>query len=135
MVKPKVVAAAGCVVVRRDLDVLKVLVIHRPHYDDWSFPKGKRDEGETDLECALRELEEETGVRAEPFAELNAVSYKIPSGKDKRVRFWAANYVEGEFVVNQEVDEIRWLTVPEASELLSYDIDRQLLDECFALIN
>ena len=58
-----VVQAAGGVVVRDGADGPEVLLVHRPAYDDWSFPKGKLEPGESDEECAVREVEEETGLR------------------------------------------------------------------------
>ncbi len=115
--------------------MLEVLVVHRPRYDDWSFPKGKRDDGETDLECALRETAEESGALVDPHGELTPITYDLSSGKTKQVRFWFAELLSGDFEANDEVDQIRWLSVREAVELLSYDRDKQLLDEFSNLVN
>jgi len=127
--KKKIVKAAGCVVFRRHKTQLEVLLAHRPRYDDWSFPKGKKDSGETDYECALREVEEEVGAKGEILGELTKIRYDIADNKEKIVRFWIMQYSEGEFKANKEVDEIRWLPWREADEILSYDRDRALLEE------
>lgn len=135
MSRSRTVRAAGCVVYRRTEGTIEVLVVHRPSYDDWSFPKGKRDEGETDYECALRETLEETGFEVEPVGELSETSYKLASGKNKKVRFWYSEVKGGKFVKNSEVDAIKWLDIESAREELSYDRDKDLLDEFFTLVN
>ena len=81
-----VVRAAGGVVTRGEPP--EVLVVHRPRYDDWSFPKGKAEPGERDEDCALREVEEETGLRCELREELPSTSYTDARGRPKRVRYW-----------------------------------------------
>jgi 8-oxo-dGTP diphosphatase len=115
------VEAAGGVVLRGG----RVAVVHRPKYDDWSLPKGKLDPGESFEDAALREVEEETGLRCSLVRELPAVQYEV-RGRPKLVRYWAME-VEGEtpFEPNEEVDEIRWLEPDEALALLSYDRDRE----------
>ena len=119
-----VIRAAGGVLVRG----AHVLLVHRPKYGDWTFPKGKCDEGESDEACAVREVEEETGLRGEPGVELPSTHYKDSRGRLKRVRWWRMNPIAGEFTPTEEVDEIRWVTPEEAAVLLSYDRDRVLLD-------
>ncbi len=122
--------AAGGVVWRRGPDDRpEVLLVHRPVYDDWSFPKGKREAGETDEVCAVREMEEETGLRCELGAELISVSYVDRKGRPKSVRYWASVVRSGQFEPNREVDEIRWLPVPEATERLTYDHDRDVVKD------
>jgi 8-oxo-dGTP diphosphatase len=117
------VRAAGGVVLRDG----KVAVVHRPRYDDWSLPKGKLDPGESFEDAALREVEEETGLRCRLVRELPAVEYEV-RGRPKLVRYWAME-VEDEtpFVPGDEVDEVRWVEPPEALALLSYDRDREPL--------
>ena len=126
------VKASGGVVRRRDEDGVKVALVHRPRYDDWSFPKGKLDKGESWEDAALREVEEEIGVRCRLGAELPPTSYKDPKGRDKVVRYWLMEPIEGEFVPSDEVDEMRWVSPAEAEALLSYGHDRELLREAGA---
>ena len=83
-----VVRAAGGIPVRDGRDGLEVLVVHRPQYDDWSFPKGKCEEGETDEACALREVQEETGLVCALERELPSTAYHDSRGRQKRVRYW-----------------------------------------------
>jgi 8-oxo-dGTP diphosphatase len=117
------VLAAGGVVVRDG----EVAVVHRPKYDDWSLPKGKLDPGEGFEEAALREVEEETGLRCEMGRELASTEYHDAKGRPKLVRYWEMTPLEGEFTPSGEVDELRWLTPAEAEQLLSYEHDRELL--------
>jgi 8-oxo-dGTP diphosphatase len=119
-----VVRAAGGLVVQDG----KVLLVHRPKYDDWSFPKGKCEEGEPDAACALREVEEETGLRCELLEEMGETSYRDAKGRPKTVRYWRMRSVAGEFVPHAEVDEIRWETPERAALLLSWPRDLRLLD-------
>lgn len=122
----KQVFAAGAVPWRtHDLHGVVVAVVHRPRYDDWSFPKGKRDPGETDEDCARREVWEETGLRGELGDELPPLHYVDNRGRDKTVRYWDMFVPDGSppFVANDEVDELRWVSPPEAAALLSYPRD------------
>ena len=121
-----VIRAAGCLVYRHGDAGPEVLLVHRPRYQDWSFPKGKRDEGESDLECALREVEEETGFRGEVGPELPTAHYEVGE-KAKVVRYWLLLKTGGEFQPNDEVDEVRWVTPAEAGALLDYEHDVALL--------
>jgi 8-oxo-dGTP diphosphatase len=119
------IEAAGGVVMRDG----RLVVVHRPKYDDWSLPKGKLDPGETWEQAALREVEEETAVRATLGRELEPVRY-THKGRPKLVRYWLMTADdETGFVPNDEVDELRWVTPDEARELLSYDRDRELVDQ------
>ncbi len=126
------VRAAGGVVWRRDpTGRLEVLVVHRPRYDDWSLPKGKLDMGETEEDAALREVEEETGVRCTLEEELGVVRYRDRKGRPKQVRYWAMQPIEPDadaFVPNHEVDECRWVARDEARAVLTYVHDRQIVD-------
>jgi 8-oxo-dGTP diphosphatase len=118
------------VVVRAGADRPEVLLVHRPAYDDWTFPKGKLDRGETEEECALREVEEETGLRCRLGRELGSTTYRDAKGRRKRVRYWLMEVEPGsELQFEHEVDEARWLTFDDAAGLLSYERDIGLLDE------
>jgi 8-oxo-dGTP pyrophosphatase MutT (NUDIX family) len=122
-----VIRAAGGLVVREGEGGVEVLVVHRPKYDDWSFPKGKADGDETDEECALREVEEETGLVCELAEELPATEYVDGSGRPKRVRYWLMRPVGGRIELVNEVDEAQWMSAEQARRLLSYERDRALL--------
>lgn len=117
------VRAAGGIV-RRDGEVL---VVHRPKYDDSSFPKGKLDEGERWEDAALREVEEETGFRCSLGPELGSTAYTDSRGRPKVARYWLMRPESGEFESTDEVDEIVWLSPTDAAERLTYDRDRELL--------
>jgi 8-oxo-dGTP diphosphatase len=122
------VQAAGGVVLRGEDDEAEVAVVHRPRYDDWSFPKGKLDPGETSEEAALREVREETGLTCRLGPELAFARYEDNQGRLKVVRYWLMAVVEDPgFEPNDEVDELRWLTPAEATGLLTYARDRELV--------
>ena len=121
------VRAAGGVVVRRKRGRRRVAVVHRPKYMDWSLPKGKLERGEDFEQAALREVEEETGFRCEPISELPEVSYLDRKARRKLVRYWLMRPLSGRFEPHGEVDELRWVTRPEAEELLTYPHDVDLV--------
>jgi 8-oxo-dGTP diphosphatase len=130
MISKVSVRAAGGVVVRDGTQGRpEILLIHRPKYSDWSFPKGKLMDGETDEECALREVFEETGFICATHHELTSTSYVDRKGRPKVVRYWAMSLLGGSFSPNSEVDEILWTTLDEAGARLSYRHDRALLKE------
>src|SRR5690349_11658615 len=115
--------AAGGVVMRDGL----IAVVHRPRYDDWSLPKGKLEEGESWEDAALREVEEECGLRCRLGRELPTAAYTV-RGRPKRVRWWVMSLVEDlGFEPNAEVDELRWATPAEAARTLRYPGDRDLV--------
>jgi 8-oxo-dGTP diphosphatase len=124
----RAVLAAGAVLWRPNGDPAtpEVAIIHRPRYDDWSLPKGKVDPGETEPVTAVREVREETGYASHLGRRLAAVSYPVEQGI-KKVRYWAARCVGGEFSPNTEVDELKWLPVAEAIQELVYPHDRKVL--------
>jgi 8-oxo-dGTP diphosphatase len=119
------VQAAGGVVLDGDG---RVVLVHRPKYDDWSLPKGKLAPGESFEEAALREVEEETGLRCRLVRELPSSRYADAKGRSKLVRYWLMEVTdETGFVPNDEVDELRRLPPEEAVALLTYDRDRDVL--------
>ena len=123
------VRAAGGVVLRDGSGGPEVAVVHRPRYDDWSLPKGKLEPDEQWDECALREVEEETGLRCVLCDELEPVRYRDRKQRAKLVRFWSMRALAPttEFSANDEVDEMRWLSLESAAELLDYPHDRELI--------
>ena len=107
----------------------EVLLVHRPRYDDWSLPKGKRNPGETDEQCAVREVAEETGVVCHLGAELLPSRYTDRKGRDKVVRWWVMTPIDARpFEPNDETDSLRWMPAADAATLASYDGDVELID-------
>ena len=130
------VRAAGAVLRRqRETGDYEYAVVHRLRYDDWSLPKGKVDPGESDEQAALREVEEETGVRGELGQELGTVRYTDRKRRPKQVRYWLMDTARdrSEFVPNQEIDDLRWYSAADAGKLLSYEHDRKLIANAEAL--
>jgi 8-oxo-(d)GTP phosphatase len=125
----KKVLAAGAVLWRSSDDggEPEVALIHRPRYDDWSLPKGKVDVGESEPVTAVREIREETGYSSHLGRRLTSVSYPVETQGIKKVQYWAARTVDGEFTPNDEVDEVKWLPVSAAIKQLQYPHDRKVL--------
>jgi 8-oxo-dGTP diphosphatase len=123
----EVLAAGGLVVRTTDEGGVEVAVVHRPRYDDWSLPKGKLDPGESWEAAAVREVEEETGMRCELGEELEPARYLDRKGRRKHVRWWRMTPLGGSFTPSREVDELRWLEPEPAIVLLDYEHDRDLV--------
>jgi len=129
MAKPTQISAAGTVVIRGK----KVLLVHRPRYDDWSFPKGKVEGTEILPVTAVRECDEETGYATALGPYLRTDYYPIPEG-EKVVHYWSARVREEiGFSPDEEVDQITWLTFAAARKKLTYPQDRDLLDSAIEL--
>jgi 8-oxo-dGTP diphosphatase len=122
------IQAAGTIVWRRnESGEVEVAIIHRPKYDDWSFPKGKCEVGENSIACAYRETVEETGfeIRFKEF--LGEISYSA-EGTAKRVKYWSAKFLRQVGTPLQgEVDQVLWKSPNETEELLSRESDREIL--------
>ncbi len=121
-------AAGGAVARAGRRGRAEILVVHRPRYDDWTLPKGKCNPGESDEACALREVEEETGLVCELGDEVAVAEYEDGAGRPKRVRYFAMTPREGaEAAARNEVDAVRWLTPQEALETLTYGRDAEIV--------
>lgn len=130
--------AAGALVWREKGGDLQVLLVHRPRYDDWSFPKGKLESGESLCACAVREVAEETGAQVRLEQPLETIRYRLGDGTRKEVRYWAARELDrgspalaarGRIprASRSEIDGVQWMGVKEARKRLDHAIDRDLL--------
>ncbi len=129
---PDLVRAAGCAVWRRlDGGPLETALVHRQKYDDWSLPKGKPETGEHLLQTAVREVVEETGLDVVVGRRSVRTCYEVTDAAGalvpKEVDYWTAQWTGGDFVANDEADELRWLPVPDAADLCSHEHDRAVL--------
>ena len=111
---------------------IEILVVHRPRRSDWSLPKEKRQRGESALDCALREVHEETGLACVAGDELPAAMYRDRKGRVRMVRYWAMQARYGSFRENDEVDEVRWLRIDQVAEVLTYEHDVLVLNHLAA---
>jgi 8-oxo-dGTP pyrophosphatase MutT (NUDIX family) len=137
-VSDREIRAAGAVLWRREGDALRIALVHRPRYDDWSLPKGKVDPGETIAATAVREVLEETGFHAILGRHLAKVGYEVANRNgegmvDKTVDYFSAEAVGGEFAVNDEVDELRWVDAVDAEGLLTRHGDVDVVRTFYAL--
>lgn len=132
--KSAAVVAAGALIWRDHQGRLELLIIHRPKYDDWSWPKGKQDRGETIPETAVREVAEEVGLGITLGAPLAVTTYKIKQGR-KDVHYWAAQLPAGKRpkADGGEVDELAWVSVKKARRLLTNESDVEPLDQLVEL--
>lgn len=125
--------AAGGVIARGSGSDLEIVIVHRPRYDDWTFPKGKAESGETDEQTALREVLEETGFECNLGEELPSVTYRDHKDRSKIVRYWVMTVNAGAFEPNDEVDVLEWVSATEAGERLTYDHDVDVLSAFLSL--
>src|SRR5512139_3562201 len=114
------VAAAGGVVWRGNHKSVEVALVHRPRYDDWTLPKGKLADGETELAAAVREVGEEIGSTVAVSRRIGRIRYDV-EGVRKTVTYWVMRDLGGEFRPGAEVDAVEWLTPGKARKRLSYE--------------
>lgn len=119
----RVIRAAGGIVVRDG----SILIVHRPKYGDWSLPKGKCKPGESDEACALREIEEETGLRCEIERPLGESRYRALAGP-KVVRWFLMRPLAGEFAPHAEIDGVAWVPVSDVPDRVTFDVGVELLE-------
>jgi 8-oxo-dGTP diphosphatase len=130
------VRAAGGVVVRKaPTGAFEVALVYRASRSDWSFPKGKLEPGETELYCARREVEEETGLVCNIGSYLGKTEYVDRRDRPKTVRYWIMEPLEGEFEPTEEVDDMQWVPMDLARRVLTYEHDRRLLDDACAYLS
>ena len=132
------VYAAGALCWRVQEGVLLVAVIHRGRYNDWGWPKGKVDPGETLVETCVREIAEETGLKIKLGVSLGAQKYALPSGEGKEVHYWAAKVTDkalrkSKFKPSEEVSAVHWVPAAEVSSKLSYEHDKELVTQLIEL--
>ena len=124
---PTTIAAAGGVVWQNSArSGLHVAVIHRPHRKDWSLPKGKLRSGERPLLAGYREVIEETGLDVMPQHNVGRIRYRVAAAP-KTVSYWAMRHMGGQFVANDDADQLRWLTPEKAREILTFQGDRAIV--------
>ncbi|MEE6273561.1 NUDIX hydrolase [Georgenia wangjunii] len=134
----QVVHAAGTLVWRVEGKRLQVLLVHRPRYDDWSWPKGKLEPGESLAECAVRETAEETGLDVVLARPLPDVKYRLSDGRRKHCHYWVATVADPGATAltaraavkrapTTEIDETRWVDAREAKKLLTRSQDAEPL--------
>ena len=127
-VRDDVVRGAGGILLREAAGGRhEVAVVHRPARGDWSLPKGKLDPGESYEDCALREVLEETGYRCQLVSFVGFTEYRDRRDRPKVVGYWVMDVLDGEFAVSDEVDDLQWLELDVAAQILSYQRDRDLL--------
>jgi len=127
------ILAAGALVWRPAAGGVEVLLVHRPRYDDWSLPKGKRDPGEHLLLTAVREVCEETSVRPVLGPRLPTTEY-LAAGRPKRVDYWSALGPDGRAAASHEIDAVSWVPLAQAAGQLSYAHDAAVLAAAIKLV-
>ncbi len=130
------IRAAGGVVTRVGLaGRVEVAVVYREARGDWTFPKGKLDEGETFEDAAVREVYEETGLRCRITRFAGTTNYTHRKGRPKIVAYYLMEVADGEFAPNDEVDELVWVALSEVHERLTWDRDRELVEVVTAIVD
>ena len=124
----ELILAAGSLIIRQSApEAIEIAIVHRPIREDWSSPKGKVEPKETLTECALREVLEETGLLCRIVSFVGTTEYRDRKDRRKIAAYWVMTPEGGAFRSGEEVDEMRWVELSEAAELLTYERDRELL--------
>jgi len=126
------VTAAGGIVVRGGATGIELALVYRSSRLDWGFPKGKLEPGETELSCARREVEEETGLLCNVGEYVGHTSYVDRRNRPKVVHYWMMEPVGGEFAVSDEVDDMQWVSIELTHLVLTYEHDRELMTRAIA---
>ncbi|MFT4796144.1 MAG: 8-oxo-dGTP pyrophosphatase MutT (NUDIX family)/phosphohistidine phosphatase SixA [Aquiluna sp.] len=126
------VYAAGAVCWRMSKGEIELAIVFRTKHKDWTFPKGKVDPGELLPETAVREVEEEAGIRIRLGRKLAVIDYELDSGETKEVHYWVSKVkdsaiAKSKFTANDEIEKVEWFTAKKAMKQLTYDHDRELL--------
>ncbi|EIC92383.1 hypothetical protein IMCC13023_01240 [Candidatus Aquiluna sp. IMCC13023] len=126
------VYAAGAVCWRMSKGEIELAIVFRTKHKDWTFPKGKVDPGELLPETAVREVEEEAGIRIRLGRKLAVIDYELDSGETKEVHYWVSKVkdsaiAKSKFTPNDEIKKVEWFTAKKAMKQLTYDHDRELL--------
>ena len=130
--------AAGVVCWRGEQGKLLVALVHREKYQDWGFPKGKLDPGEQLPETAVREVQEEAGLKVRLGRKLDVIRYQVGDGENKEVHYWASKVSakaisKQKFTPNQEIAKVEWIEGREAVQLLTYEHDQNLMKQALSL--
>lgn len=134
MARVKRVLAGGAVVTRERGGRTEVALVHRKKYRDWSLPKGKTDNGETEPVAAVREVWEESGAQIRLGIPLDRKVYDLDKSTRKYVSWWAGIPMEViRRAPDSEVDVVAWLPIKAALKRLSYRQDRDLVEQFMAL--
>ena len=122
---------------------IEVLMVHRPRYHDWSWPKGKTENGESLVAAAVREVEEETGQIITLGAPLTTQRYRLGGGQTKEVHYWVGTPVPAGHPSERlrapvaraprtEIDQTAWTSPERAADMLTRRGDRRLLADIVA---
>jgi len=122
-----ILAAGGLIIRQSGPNRIEIAIVHRPIREDWSYPKGKVEPKETLTECALREVLEETGLRCRIVSFVGTTEYRDRKDRRKIAAYWVMTPEGGRFRSSEEVDEMRWVELGEAAQILTYERDRELL--------
>ena len=129
----EIIAGGGVVWRRNAQDVIEMALVHRVRYDDWSLPKGKVEGEESIIACAYREIMEETGFAVRFGPQLGTYSYPVKE-QIKHVTYWSVKYLKDIGTPNpSEVDQVKWIVLSEAREVVTRELDRDVISRFMEL--